>query len=448
MKDFLFDYQMNSTTWAYLSSLIIVSVYFKFRRFWSVRNLDLVALIAMAPGLLLVKYGLEKLSQAGAEEQASGQALEQMGYVWLFAVGGFFLVRLLLDPLMVRRPMLEPNLSAGGLTFTCAALLVFLLANVITPKLTVSEVNGAQRMDKLFARENLEDLKKVGPGYPLFMVFSEFSSTPAAPRPDDHTAPEEIERGNLRAVATRLTAILAYLALVAGVVLVGYRHFDSIQTGVAAASLCLLLPYTSIYTPRVDHVVPAALVVWAVQLYRRPVIAGMLLGLAGGLVYFPLYLIPLWCAFYWRRGLVRFSLGVGLVLLALTASLLLTSGSLDSFMIQFRQMFGIRFPLRADWLGGFWKCHEPVFRLPVLAAFVAVCGSLVLWPAQKNLGTLLSCSAAVLLGAQFWKPHEGGLFMAWYLPLLVLTIFRPNLEDRVALSAVSEARVRWRRSGA
>ena len=28
--------------------------------------------------------------------------------------------------------------------------------------------------------------------------------------------------------------------------------------------------------------------------------------------------------------------------------------------------------------------------------------------------------------------------MAWYLPLMLLTIFRPNLEDRVALSVLGE----------
>jgi hypothetical protein len=28
--------------------------------------------------------------------------------------------------------------------------------------------------------------------------------------------------------------------------------------------------------------------------------------------------------------------------------------------------------------------------------------------------------------------------MAWYLPLVLLTIFRPNLEDRVALSVLGE----------
>ena len=63
---------------------------------------------------------------------------------------------------------------------------------------------------------------------------------------------------------------------------------------------------------------------------------------------------------------------------------------------------------------------------------------------EKNLGTLLSCSTAVMLATQFWHAHYGSLYMAWYLPLLILTIFRPNLEDRVALSAVRPV---WRRKG-
>jgi hypothetical protein len=91
---------------------------------------------------------------------------------------------------------------------------------------------------------------------------------------------------------------------------------------------------------------------------------------------------------------------------------------------------------------GFWEFYESAYRIPVFAAFVAMCFGLAIWPAQKNLGTLLSCSAAVLLGAQFWHPIGGGLHMAWYLPLLILTIFRPNLEDRVAFTAVQPI---WRR---
>jgi hypothetical protein len=435
MHDLLYEWDMQPTTWVYLSSLIMIAVYFKFRRFWSVRNLDLAGLIALAPGLLLVSHGRE-----------------QLGYIWLFCVGGFFLIRLLIDPLMVRRPMLEPNLTAGGLTFMGCALLFFLMCNVVTGKPTESDLRGANWVDQMFSRqagpEVSDFMAEHGPGYPLFYVFGHVAGKEL--RPVDAT-----KRLDLHWYETRITSILANLAIVIGMVLIGYRHFDNVHTGVAVASLYLLLPYTSRMTPHVDnlipldHVIPAALLVWAVEAYRRPVLSGFLLGLAAGVVYYPLYLLPLWCGFYWRRGVVRFSLGVLMALLLLVGLLVFTSPSLGAFWIYLRQMFGAMI-IPTEQLTGFWSFYraEAVFRIPVIAAFVALCGSMALWPAQKNLGTLLSLSAAVMLGLQFWKGHEGGLYMAWYLPLLILTIFRPNLEDRVALSALSEGWIRWRRTPA
>ena len=111
--------------WVYLSSLLTICVYFKFSRFWSVRNLDLVGLLLFAPGLVLVAYG--RASPLPSDDQI---AIGQFGYVWLFTIGGLFLIRMLMDSLMVRRPLLDPNLSVGGMTFLGVALLVFLMANI------------------------------------------------------------------------------------------------------------------------------------------------------------------------------------------------------------------------------------------------------------------------------------------------------------------------------
>ena len=53
MSEILFQYhKVDPTTWVYLSSLLMIGLFFKFNRFWSVRNLDLVLLILLAPGLL------------------------------------------------------------------------------------------------------------------------------------------------------------------------------------------------------------------------------------------------------------------------------------------------------------------------------------------------------------------------------------------------------------
>jgi hypothetical protein len=340
---------------------------------------------------------------------------------------------------MVRRPLLEPNLSAGGLTFTGVSLLVFMMANVITHQ---SE-RSPERLENLLAKQEAPALPN--PGYALFYRFAGFSNE--AIIPVDKSQPDAARMALIRAATTRTAAILAHLAIVAGLVWIGFRHFDNIHTGVAAATLYLLTFYTSQMTSQVDHVAPAVLLVWAAAVYRRPLAAGVLLGLAAGMIYYPLFLLPLWCGFYWRRGAIRFGFGAALSLALLALSLALTAPNAEAFTAQVQQMFGWRNPWEVV-PTGFWQYYDEVFRLPVAAAFAALCAGLALWPAQKNFGTLLSCSAAVMLGTQFWHAHLGGLYMTWYLPLLILTIFRPNLEDRVALSAVREAWRPWRRKAA
>jgi hypothetical protein len=431
MQEILFDYKLNPTTWAYLSSLLMIGMYFKFHRFWSVRNLDLIALIALTPGLLLIYYGLAKHTE--------GQV--QAGYVWLFGVSGFFLIRLLIDPIMVRRPLLEPNLSVSGLTFTGLSLLVFLMANILTAH-SANLKNKPERLE-LFVSEQVATAQP--PGLSLFYNFAAFSSK--AMIPVDNSQPEAFRLQEIQIATARSMAILGHLAVVIGMVLVGYRHFDNIHTGMATATLYLLTFYTSQMTGLVDHVVPAALLVWAVVAYRRPIVAGIFLGIAVSVVYYPWFLLPLWCGFYWRRGVVRFIIGVVLALTIMIVWLAISTGTMETFWPQLRLMLGLRNPLEVV-SSGFWKFHEDVFRIPVLAAYVALCCSLALWPPQKNLGTLLSCSAAVMLAAQFWQANNGGLYIAWYLPLLILTIFRPNLEDRVAITAVRDLYWPWRRNRA
>lgn len=435
METLFSKYDVSPVTWMSISSLLILGIFFKFRRLWSLRNLDLLGLILLGPGLILVL----------PEKPGGGPMNEFEGFVWLFSVSGFFLVRLLIDPVMVRRPLLEPNLSADGLTFTGVALLIFLTVTVVRQPANEIDIAGAQRWEQVRARQDVEHgesrLSQQGPGFPLFYMFA---SMRAPDSTGDEVLPEH-QRAYLRhAAAAKTTAILAHLATVLGMVIIGFRHFGNFQTGVAVASLYLLLPYTALLTAHVEHAVPAALLIWMVAAYRRPFVVGLLLALAGGAVYYPLFLLPLWCSFYWQRGLVRFLIGFFAALSVLVLVLAINSTDLGAFEKQLRQMFNVTTIFMKN-LDGFWLEHGPTYRFPVIAAFVALCGSFALWPVQKNLGTLLSCSAAVMVGIQFWKPHHGGLYMGWYLPLLLLTIFRPNLEDRVAFTTLTEGIWRWRR---
>jgi hypothetical protein len=435
MSEILFRYErVDPTSWAYLSSLLVLALYFKFSRFWSVRNLDLVGLILLSPALLLVKYGMHTPGNGAS-------LVEQIGYVWLFVVSALFMIRLLLDPSMVRRPLLEPNLSVGGMTFLGVSLFVFLMANVVTGIPSEADLAGSQRAAELrgmvSSDQELSTLKTHGPGFPLVYLLPHISTQSllgnqpqtdaAVPAEPDHSANE------VHVVTARVMAILAQLAIVLGMALVGLRHFDGIRAGIAAATLYLLLPYTAMWTGNVTHALPGALLVWAILFYRWPLFAGFMVGLAFGTIYYPVFLLPLWISFYWRRGLVRFLIGVVAVVGLLVVTLALTSSSGTELLARLQQMFGLQVPMGED-LSGAWQYWDAVYRYPILAAFVGLSLSFALWPAQKNLGTLISYSAAIMLGTQFWHAHSGGLALAWYLPLLLLTVFRPNLEDRVALA--------------
>jgi len=93
-----------------------------------------------------------------------------IGYLWLFAISACWLVRLLLDPTMVRRPLLEPNLSNGGLVFLGCALFIFLMANVITGDLSPDDLRGAEGAQSLMQGRDTtgqddapEDYRQHGP---------------------------------------------------------------------------------------------------------------------------------------------------------------------------------------------------------------------------------------------------------------------------------------------
>jgi hypothetical protein len=236
-------------------------------------------------------------------------------------------------------------------------------------------------------------------------------------------------------------AVLCHLAIVVGLVVVGWRHFKDVHAGMAAATFYLLLPYSYLLLPYTTlhigqwyHVWPAALLTWAVACYRMPLLAGLLVGLAAGSTYFPVLVFPLWLSFYWGRGSFRFTAGFGLAaglcLAAIGATLWLNGelpGTIQSAL--------------ADWLpwkepnpeqaGGFWT-RVPwgsVYRLPVFIAYVAFVLTTFLWPSPKNLAHLLALTAAVLIGFQFWYADRGGAYVLWYLPFLLLVVFRPNLAD-------------------
>ncbi len=477
MQHVLVHYHLDPITWVYLSSLLVVAVYFKFGRLFSLRNWDLLLLLMLAWGVAMIARDQQPpeatqtpAASAPTQDEAdspapSGRsqgAWATWGYRWLMIVSVLLLLRMLADPFLVRRPLLEPNLSAGGLAFLGLSLFVFLSANILTAQVPTANAKeaslrevaaaGADAAEDASVPQNPEPQEpeaattqepaETAPGPPRHPLLGllpwiptkAFSQTRPVPSPTLVTL-------------TKTVVVLAHMAVVIGLVLIGLHHFGNIWTGVAVATLYLVLPYTAQLFGRVDHVLPAVLLVWAVLQYRHPMLAGALLGLAIGTIFFPVFLLPLWISFYWQRGRWRFLMGVALALGGLVLALIPVSANMAEFWQNVLAMLGgSSFGLQG--VQGFWSTHEPLLRIPLVALTVVLSVALAFWPAQKNLGTLISCSGAIMLAVQFWYAYQGLLYINWYLPLFLLTSFRPNLEHRIALASLGEGRLFRRRSSA
>lgn len=234
-------------------------------------------------------------------------------------------------------------------------------------------------------------------------------------------------------ILARSVAGLANLGLVAGLLAVGWRHFERPIAGMAVAACYLVLPYTRIAVVDGGQLVPSALIVWALASYGRPAVAGALIGLASGWMPATVGLLPLWAGFYRGRGMGRF-----LVAAVLTLGLCAAVVSAVPALADWGQALGARnlrqvglLPgIEAPSAGSFWTRIEPVYRLPVLIAYGAFVLATAIVPSEKNLGELIALSAALLVACQFWYLDEGGTLVLMYLPLVLLMMFRPNLTTK------------------
>jgi hypothetical protein len=393
------DLGIGPGTWIFGTLLLCVTLFFKFGRFWSIRNLDLLLVFALAPGMMFL---------VGHRNEAPWWA-----FLWLFLGSFLWLVRCLLDLGLARRPLLEPNLNASGLACLAVGLIGLFVAETVS--LPVGE--GAKRNP---ADSKSDRLTERPPGESLVEHAIKQSPLPRSLKTNEKP----------RVIIKRVLACLGHLGLVIGLVAIGWRHFERPIAGLSVATCYLLLPYSRFALVDTGQIIPAAFIVTALVFYTRPSLAGALIGLAAGWMPACIGLIPLWAGFYRRRGFWRFT-AVGVSVALACAVLGLTVPGIDSWArvlgASSLAEAGLLPSAEAPTTGSFWLGIDSSYRLPVLIAYLALVITLTLLPSDKNLGELISLSAALLLASQFWYLAAGGTLVVLYLPLIILMMFRPNL---------------------
>lgn len=437
----------NATTWFYLAVILGVALFFRFQRFWKLRNWDLLMLFALVPPLLLLREGqmLKAEHQALWDRQGlrvsqmllgAGEALAApvtggipyavalsqattppglsakirgyphrlvwIAYLWLIIGSAYWLVRCLIDLAISKRAPFVANLTVGGLAWLALALFLIMSTWTFLPR--PDSAAGPQSQNLVLEK----------------------SARVISAVVQDHwtlTTPKTLEA---------ILALVCHAFILLGLFWIGMQHFQDATTGMASVVLYLVLPYTSFELTNLEQVFPAMLVVLAVAAFRWPVLAGTFLGLACLASFFPVVILPVWCSFYWRRGLLRF-LAPMAIMASFFAALLWLDPELQRGVVQ-----ALDRPEWQPWYYGEQPLAEGLwtglslhfaYRLPLFIGFLVLLVGSLFWPAPKNLGHLLAWSAALILGIQFWYADAGGTYVLWYLPLLVLLALKPTLAD-------------------
>lgn len=432
-----FDFSLpNATTWFYFSVILVVALFFKFDRVLSIRNWDLLSLYILVPGLLLIQEGHEHRQVArlykatvqkvqglpitafgslmtaglfGKPIERNEQAAQDFlwwGYTILMVGSAYWMVRCIFDLTLARKPLLPPNLNTAGLAWF--AVTVYVALGVVAakrPPPTEGQIGPPSTVLQEAQTRAEEFVRQAG----------------------GETDPDVI-----RWRVERVIAGACHFFVLVALVLVGYRHFGDAALGMAAAMSYLLLPYLSFYMTQIHHVLPAAFLLWAVVGYRRPRVAGAMVGIAAGGFGFPLVVAPVWASFYRSRGLARFLIAFAIAFgcsLALAGLVLWLNGQ---FNLKIPTTIGM--PQLSKWrtpeAEGFWTGVRWAYRIPVFVATIAFVIITAFWPTPKDLGQVLALSSAHLLAVQLWYADRGGVYVLWYLPMLLLMIFRPSLSER------------------
>ncbi len=431
----------NATTWFYFSFLLAVALFFKFSRLLSIRNLDIVLLFLLAPGLLLVHasrlapmpieqqpalqiaslVGQGALAETpaltgamGLFAQRCGPQLEAvrwlwLGYLWLMVGSFYFFCRCLFDLALVQRPALAPNLQIGGLAWLAGALLICLLA--VAYRQTERQMHPAPLSTSTPVTPVVESTNQTV--FAVAILWQDWPSWGVA-----------------------LLSLVCHIVVVIGLVFFGWMHFQDLSIGMAIATFYLMLPYTGMYVGQLHHVLPMALFIGALLAYRWPMLAGFILGLATAAAYFPVLTLPLWLSFYRARGtgrfLFTFLFGLTLGLLHIALSLWLNDQLETSFQLTMESAAWQPWKVPPSTTEGFWTGIHWAYRIPVFLLYLSFLITTMFWPAPKNLAHVIALSAALFIGLQFWGADQGGVYVLWYVPLLLLMIFRPNLQERLA----------------
>jgi hypothetical protein len=213
----------------------------------------------------------------------------------------------------------------------------------------------------------------------------------------------------------------------------------------------------------ISHIAPTAMVLLALAAIRRPLLSGMLLAAAAGVLFYPAFMFPVFLGWHWwrsRRDGIRFAVGFALVAAVLAAGVVYYTHAPEgqsALRLFLQSTLEHQEGTAAREYGlskvSFWGTHPefafmetPLFGTtslfkPTFLLFATFAASGFFLARGRTLPQLAGLVAAVGAAVQLWKTHAQGSYVEWYYPLLLIALFAAagaggDTEDATEAAAV------------
>jgi hypothetical protein len=212
----------------------------------------------------------------------------------------------------------------------------------------------------------------------------------------------------------------------AGLLVLG-RSLGDLRLGVALTVAWATFPFTAYaLANNANDVLVSAALIWGLVAVRRPLVRGLLLGLAIAAKFTPVALVPLWLRHPFPRAprnparLPLFGAGL-LAAVPLTGWVLLLDGA-DGLRAFYSRTIG--YQAERDSPFSVWGLN-PDLRPAQLVLIVAVALgvlALALWPRRLDLLQMIALSGVVMIAVELVLGHWFYLYIPWFLPFALVAM--------------------------
>ena len=192
----------------------------------------------------------------------------------------------------------------------------------------------------------------------------------------------------------------------------------------------------------ISHIAPTAVMLLAFAMLPRPWVAGALLAVAAGVLFYPAFFFLPWLGYYFWRGKDWRRFAVGFLVVATLIAILVLSMTQpiegkSRLWTVYEATVGHQEAQHSYGAStfSFWGTHTEISSLwqkrlledyyllrPSVITFMLFLVGSFFMAKGRTLSQFAFLTGALAIAIQLWKSHAGGTYVEWYYPFLLIGI--------------------------